>query len=53
MIAATLGHARLSTTALYAQVAPDMMRQGMDAMEALNRDALKRAAKGSAVAVSS
>jgi len=46
MIASQLGHARLSTTALYAQCAPDMMRQGMDAMEALNRDALKRAAKG-------
>jgi len=46
MIAAQLGHARLSTTALYAQVAPDMMRQGMDAMESLAKDAMKAAGKG-------
>ena len=48
MIASTLGHSRLSTTALYAQVAPELMQQGMCAMESLAKDAMKRAAKGSA-----
>jgi integrase/recombinase XerD len=49
MIAATLGHSRLSTTAHYAQCAPDMMVEGMNQMEALAKDAMKAATKSSAV----
>lgn len=49
MIAATLGHQRLQTTAIYAQCAPDMMVEGMNQMEALAKDAMKAAAKTSSV----
>ncbi|MCE9614790.1 MAG: site-specific integrase [Lentisphaerae bacterium] len=45
MIAQQLGHSRLSTTAIYAQVAPDLMHEGMNRMEALAKDAVKAAAR--------
>lgn len=45
MIAATLGHSRLSTTLTYAQCAPDMMVEGMNQMESLAKVAMKAAAK--------
>lgn len=51
MIAQTLGHSRLATTAIYAQCAPDIMVEGMNQMEALAKDAMKAAAKSSAVQV--
>ena len=49
MIAQTLGHSRLATTAIYAQCAPDMMVEGMNQMESLAKDAMKAAAKASSV----
>lgn len=45
MIAQVLGHARTSTTAIYAQCAPDMLIEGMNQMEGLARDAMKSAVK--------
>jgi len=48
MIAATLGHSRLQTTAIYAQCAPDMMVEGMNRMEALDKDAMKAATRSPA-----
>ncbi|MFZ4394587.1 MAG: tyrosine-type recombinase/integrase [Kiritimatiellia bacterium] len=48
MIAQVLGHARTSTTAIYAQCAPDMLVEGMNQMESLNKDAMKAAAKSPA-----
>ena len=51
-VASVLGHSRLSTTAIYLHVSPDIMREGMDRMEALARDAMKRVGRDSPPVVS-